>query len=88
MVYTKGGGKKPTHNYATSCNNINHLIIQLYTYYGTMLTLLICKPANYFCEALNILHLHAEHLVVLLNALYPDPVHPSLKLSHNHAYTQ
>jgi hypothetical protein len=86
IVYTKGGGKKPTHNYATSCDNVNDLscfVVQLYARYGTMLTPLICKPANYFCKAPSILHLHAEHLVASLDALCPDPVHPSPKLSHN-----
>jgi len=86
IVYTKGGGKKPTHNYATSCDNVNDLsrfVVQLYARYGTMLTPLICKPANYFREAPSILHLHAEHLVASLDALCPDPVHPGPKLSHN-----
>ena len=82
----KGGGKKPTHSYATSCDNINdlsHFVVQLYTHYGTMLTPLICKPANYFHNMPSILHLHAEHLVASLEALCPDPVHPGPKLSHN-----
>jgi hypothetical protein len=67
IIYTKGGGKKPTHNYATSCDNVNDLsrfVVQLYARYGTMLTPLICKPANYFRDAPSILHLHAEHLCV------------------------
>ena len=86
IIYTKGGGKKPTHNYTTSCGNINDLscfVVQLYACYGTMLTLLICKPANNFCNAPSILHLHAEHLIASLNALCPNPVHPSPKLLHN-----
>jgi hypothetical protein len=86
IVYTKGGGKKPTHNYATSCDNINDLsrfVVQLYARYGTMLTPLICKPANYFREAPSILHLHAEHFVASLDTLCHNPVHPGPKLSHN-----
>src|SRR6266478_3937693 len=58
IIYTKGGGKKPTHNYATSCGNVNDLsrfVVQLYARYGTMLTPLICKPANYFRDAPSIL---------------------------------
>ena len=81
IIYTKGGGKKPTHNYATSCDNVNDLsrfVVQLYARYGTMLTPLICKPANYFHNALSILHLHAKHLVVSLNVLCPSSPRPEI----------
>jgi hypothetical protein len=86
ITYTKGGGQKPTHNYATSCNNINQLlwfVVQIYVHYGNMLTSLICKPTNYFREAPSFLHLHAEHLIALLDTLCPNPVQEGPKLLHN-----
>jgi hypothetical protein len=86
IIYTKGGGQKPIHNYATSCNNINQLsrfVVQIYARYGNMLTPLICKPANYFQEAPSFLHLHAEHLIASLDTLCPNPVQEGPKLSHN-----
>ena len=86
IIYTKGGGQKPTHNYATSCNNINQLsrfVVQIYARYGNMLTPLICKPANYFREVPSFFHLHAEHLIALLDTLCPNPVQEGPKLSYN-----
>ena len=86
LVYVKGGGQKPTHNYMTSCNNINDLsrfVVQVYEHYGPLLTPLICKPANFFRDAPSFLHLHAEHLITSLDTICPSPVQPGLKLTHN-----
>jgi hypothetical protein len=69
-----------------SCNDINlllYFVVQIYQCYRTLLTPLICKPTHYFREAPSFLHLHAEHFIVLLNTLCPNPVQPGPKLSHN-----
>ena len=51
--------------------------------YGPLLTPLVCKPTNFFCEAPSFLHLHAEHLITSLDTIYPSPVNLGPKLTHN-----
>ena len=44
---------------------------------------LVCKPTNFFREAPNFLHLHAEHLISSLDTICPSPVNLGPKLMHN-----
>src|ERR1700685_1699918 len=86
LIYIKGGGQKPTHNYVMSCNNINDLsrfVVQIYQRYGPLLAPLICKPANFFREAPSFLHLHAERLITSLDTICPSPVQLGPNLAHN-----
>lgn len=86
VIYTKGGGQKPTHNYAPSCSNLNALsrfVVQIYVRYAEMLSPLILRPQGHFRDSPSFLHLHPEHLITSLDTFCPNPVSPGLELAHN-----
>ncbi|KAG5636706.1 hypothetical protein H0H81_007102 [Sphagnurus paluster] len=87
ILYLKGRGKKPSHNYAESCNEISslsRLVVQLYQQFGEdLLSPLILKPSNSFRQAPSFPFLHSESLITCLDVHCPQPVELSVKIEHN-----
>lgn len=80
VLYLKGGGARPTHNYAETCEDINKLsrmVVLIYSFMGdTLLSPLTVSisGASAAPDSPSFLYLHQENLVTSLDAHCPKPI--------------
>ncbi|KAI0359463.1 hypothetical protein OH77DRAFT_1419960 [Trametes cingulata] len=85
VLYVKGGGLRPTHNYADSCEEIgklSRLVVLVYAVLGdTVLSPLSASPSGSPApDSATFLYLHQESLVTSLDAYCPNPVQSTIPL--------
>ncbi|KAH9900738.1 hypothetical protein C8Q73DRAFT_675529 [Cubamyces lactineus] len=85
VIYVKGGGQRPTHNYSDSCEDISklsRLVVLTYTTWGdTVLSpLTVSAPRGTTPDTATYLYLHPENLVASLDVPCPKPVESSIDL--------
>ncbi|KAH9943952.1 hypothetical protein B0H21DRAFT_469767 [Amylocystis lapponica] len=84
ILYVKGGGKRPTHNYTASCpdvSKISRIVVLQYSTYGDALL----SPLSGARQQPTYLFLHQEHLITSLDALCPNATDVSFTFPHQPA---
>lgn len=79
VLYLKGGGARPTHNYAETCEDIgklSRLVVLAYSLLGdTLLSpFTVSVPGGSAPDSASFLYLHQESLVTSMDALCPKAV--------------
>lgn len=85
VLYVKGGGARPTHNHAETCDDVaklSRLVVLIYSVLAdTLLSpLTVSVPVGSAPDSPTFLYLHQENLVTSLDAHCPRAVESKIKL--------